>query len=71
MKVSGEVDLSLSLLDPRGGHGIVLVMEEVIRDEAVEDGVHDERPSIGKAIGVMDFWVDNDGVRCLNGSGKK
>lgn len=50
----GESNLGPDQLDQRGGRGIVLAAEHVIRDEAVKEEVDDELPSDGNEAGS---WV--------------
>lgn len=43
----------------------MLVAEQEIRNEMVEEGVQDDRPSNGKVVGIVGTSVDHVGVRGL------
>lgn len=60
-----EINLFLALLDPRGGHGIVLVVYQVVHDELVKESVHDLWHNEGKVFGILGVEIDAVGVRCL------
>lgn len=71
MEVFGEVYFGFTLLDSRGGHSIILVMEYVFRDETAQERVHAERPYHRKAGWVMRSEVHDVGVRRLRGSSEE
>lgn len=67
----GEVSLCLTLFDSRQVHSIVLVAVQVIRVEAVEEGVNEKWLSDGEAVVLVRTNVYNIGLRRLSGSGEE
>lgn len=65
MEAFGELNLSIILINPCGGYGIVLVVKQVIHNETVGEGVHDKRTSNWKEIGVLGTNVGYVGGRGL------
>lgn len=65
METFGKVYLGLTLFDRCGGYGILLVGDVVIRNETVQEPVHDELPSHGKVVGVLGTGVDNVALRAV------